>query len=135
VCNASGLNPCYQGTGAVFSECYQIDAKLYIDPAYDPKGKLCSNAEDGPTAHEQLLINDSILAPGAKLDYPNIDIHFLFGGQDDGASDPQAMEWIPLITAKAPITVDCVADAGHPIADVLDGATTIANDIIARCHQ
>ena len=34
----------------------------------------------------------------------------------------------------SPITSSCVLDAPHPIADVLDGAQQIANDVIAGCH-
>ena len=47
---------------------------------------------------------------------------------------PQALELIQVITAKNPITSSCVLDAPHPIADVLDGAQQIPNDVIAGCH-
>jgi hypothetical protein len=46
------------------------------------------------------------------------------------------MEWQPLINAKnGTPDIGCVLDAPHMIADVMDGATTIATDIITRCHQ
>jgi hypothetical protein len=139
ICNSPELqNPCYNnGIGMDFSECYLADANAFVDPAYDPKGNICSSAETSHvTTNQQLFINDSILRPGATLSYPAVDIHFVFGGLDSGSADPQAMEWLPLINAKnGTPDIGCVADAPHMIANVMDGATMIANDIINRCHQ
>jgi hypothetical protein len=141
ICNSPPVfNPCFENAsgppGAFISECYLEDGNAYIDPAYNPLGHICSSAETShDTTNQTKFINDSILAPGAKLSYPNTDIHFVFGGQDGGSADPQAMEWVPLITAKAPVTVDCVPDAPHQIPDVEDGAQKIADDLILRCHQ
>lgn len=72
------------------------------------------------------------------LSYPNTYLHFVFGGQDNTAGVALAQEWLTQITAKnGPGTAAyaCVADAPHMIPNVLDGATTIANDIIANCHK
>lgn len=123
------------GQGAL-SECYHSDGNAYVDPAYNPLGHICSSAEDShDTTNKQKFINDSIMAPDATTSFPNTDIHFVFGGLDDGAAEPQAMIWIPTITAKSSIPVDCVADAPHMIADVQDGAEKIAHDLITSCHQ
>jgi hypothetical protein len=134
ICNAPLVDtPCISGGQ---DTCYLNNANLYIDPSYDPLGHICSSAEQThDTTNQQMFINDSILAPDAKLSYPQTDIHFVFGGQDSGSSIAQAMEFIPKITAKAAVSVDCVADAPHQIADVQDGAQKIADDLIQRCHQ
>jgi len=58
----------------------------------------------------------------------------LFGGLDGTVGVAQGMTWAGVITGSSPPTVECVADAGHRIPDVLDGATKIANDLIAFCH-
>jgi hypothetical protein len=134
ICNPEVFHDTQCGQGSQ-SECYRIDGTKFVDPAYDPTTHICTDAMDsGDTTNQQLFINDSLDSPAATKSYSHVDIHFVFGGLDTGAAEPQAMEWIPLITAKNPITFDCVADAPHPIPDVLDGAQKIANDLIASCH-
>src|SRR5262249_29774593 len=40
ICNAAPVfNPCF---GANIDECYLNDGALFVDPAYDPHGKICS---------------------------------------------------------------------------------------------
>jgi hypothetical protein len=134
MCNTPPVDtPCGQGP---LSECYGSDANKFIDPAYNPTGSRCSNAEANhdPT-HQQQFINDSILSPDAVLSYPTTDVHFVFGGLDVGPEPPQAMLWAPLIQAKVPVAADCVADGTHQIADAQDGAQKISDDLISRCHK
>lgn len=94
---------------------------------------ICSDSLGGVTTHKQTFINDSLDTPAATKDFPNVDNHFVFGGQDNGPEQPQALELIQVISAKNPITYSRVLDAPHPIADVLDGAQQIASDVIAGC--
>jgi len=130
LCNARQQTPCGQG---VLKECYGGDANQYLDPSYQTNA--CSSAERvHHSQFEQQFLHDSVASPDATYNYPFTDIHFLFGGQDNTNAPPQAMEWIPFISAKGTPTVDCVADAPHQIADVLDGADKVANDIITYCH-
>jgi hypothetical protein len=134
------FNPCVENPtgppGASISECYGDNGNKFIDPSYDPLGHICSSAEQTHDAtNQQMFINDSILAPDAKLSYPHTDIHFVFGGQDTGSADPQALEWKAVITGKTPIGLDCVPDAPHQIADVQDGAKKISSDLIQFCHR
>jgi hypothetical protein len=118
------------------SECYLSNANNFIDPSYDPLGHICSSVESNHDAtNATLFLNDSLLAPDATLIYPDTDIHFVFGGQDSGPGVAEATEWVSLITGKAPITVDCVPDAPHKIADVLDGAQKIIDDLVQFCHK
>jgi hypothetical protein len=132
LCNSSFLQtPC--GRGAL-SECYLQDATAFLDPSYN--NRSCSMAER--THHspfESQFVHDSLDSVGATFNFPATDIHLVFGGQDASSSVPQGVMWQSLITDKngAP-TVACVADAPHELADVLDGATKIADDLIASCH-
>jgi hypothetical protein len=70
----------------------------------------------------------------ATYNFPTTNIHLVFGGLDGTVGVAQGMTWAGVITGSSPPTVECVADAGHRIPDVLDGATKIADDIIAFCH-
>jgi hypothetical protein len=135
ICNPDHTNQVSCGGARPESECYgPSDAQKYLDPAYDPTTHICSDSLNGDTTHKQRFIDDSLDTPNAAKNFPNVDIHFVFGGQDNGPEQPQALELIQVITAKNPITVGCVLDAPHPLADVLDGAQQIANDVIAGCH-
>ena len=123
------------------SECFQSDGTDFIDPAYDPKTHVCTDAwKNNDTSNQQMFIDDSIATSSAVYSYPHVKMHFVFGGLDTGSAEPQAIEWIngsataPPITANGPITSSCVEDAPHPIPDVLDGAQQIANDVIANCN-
>jgi hypothetical protein len=121
---------CGQG---LLSECFGHDAQMFIDPSYD--NTKCSQAEQ--THHTTYLgqfLHDSLDSTDATFVYPTTDIHFVFGGMDDSSAVPLGLDWRNLITPKVPPTVDCVADAPHEIADVLDGATRIATDLISSCH-
>ena len=128
ICNQPAKpTPC----GGPAGECYGRDAVKFIDPAYG--SNICSSAElTHDTTNQALFYSDSVASADALFAYPKTDVHLLFGGLDDSAAVPLGMEWGVLITTKN--TVECVADAPHPIPDVLDGATTIANDLINYCR-
>ena len=137
ICNPEQFNQvtCGRSVPTPQSECYRTqDATQYIDPAYDPLTHICSDSLGGDTTHKQTFIDDSLDTPSAAKNFPNVDIHFVFGGTDFGPEEPQALELIQVITAKNPITYSCVLDAPHPIADVQDGAKQISDDLIAGCH-
>jgi hypothetical protein len=135
ICNPQQSNTVSCGGVRSESECYgPSDAFKYLDPAYDPTTHICSDSLGGDITHKQTFINDSLDTPAAAKNFPNVDIHFVFGGLDPGPEQPQALELIQVISAKNPITYACVLDAQHPIADVLDGAQQIASDVIAGCH-
>jgi hypothetical protein len=56
----------------------------------------------------------------------------LFGDLDTSNAVPQGMVWGQSVSPSPLAT--CIADAGHPIPDVLDGAKQIASDIQQYCH-
>jgi hypothetical protein len=123
-------NPC--ATGAI-TMCYQREAGVFLDPSYN--NTACSRAEQ--THHsprEAQFLHDSLNSTDATYNFPTTNIHLVFGGLDGTVGVAQGMTWAGVITGSSPPTVECVADAGHRIPDVLDGATKIADDIIAFCH-
>ncbi len=131
LCNSGNIQTaCGQGS---LSECYKTEASLYLDPAY--QNKSCSSAvHSHHSSMEAIFLKDSLDAAGAQFSFPTTYVHFLFGGQDSSSAVPQATAWQSRITGTIKPPVDCVADAGHSISDTLDGATRIANDLIAGCH-
>jgi len=137
LCNSPPVQT--QCVTAPISECFSGDAQMYIDPAYDPLGHECSSAETTHTSPDsQTFLDDSIMGSNPVLDYPTTYIHFVLGGKDTTPGVALAQEWLTQITgSNGPGTsaYTCVPDAPHRVPDVLDGATTIANDIIANCHK
>lgn len=135
------------GQGAL-NECYlSADGGSFVDPAYGPTTHQCTSSMAGATTYQQQFYDDSIATPNASYSFPNVVIHFVYGGQDTGSAEPQGEEWInggsvspdgtftsPPISSKGGVTQACVASAPHPIADDPTGAMTIANDLIANCH-
>ena len=131
LCNGVTVqDPC--GTGMI-SMCYQTEAGLFIDPAYN--NKACTNAE---TTHRSPMraqfLSDSLNSKDATYNFPTTNIHLVFGGLDGTVGVAQGMTWAGAITGSSKPTVDCVADAGHRIPDMPDGAQKIADDLITFCH-
>jgi hypothetical protein len=109
--------------------CYGTDANMFLDPAYGNTN--CSNPAATPdTAQWQA---DSILSSDGKsvLNYAT-PVHFIFGAQDFGSGSALAVLWERAITSTHSNV--CVADGPHKIADVMDGATTIATELTTNCH-
>jgi hypothetical protein len=131
LCNGVSVqDPCASGT---ISMCYTTEAGVFLDPSYN--NKACSSAEQ--THHSPMraqFLHDSLNSPDATYNFPTTNIHLLFGGLDGTVGVAQGMTWAGVITGSSKPTVECVADAGHRVPDVLDGATKMANDLIAFCH-
>lgn len=111
--------------------CYGTDANMFLDPAYQN-----SNCSSHSTAASdvQTWQADSILSTDGKsvLNYGSTRVHFIFGSLDSGSGSAEAVLWQNAITSQHDNV--CVADGPHKIADVMDGATRIANDMISGCH-
>lgn len=121
---------CGQG---LLSECYGMDSLMFIDPSYN--NTKCSIAvKTHRSSYDGQFLHDSLDSTDAIFNYPTTDIHFVFGGLDTSGAVPEGLDWKNAITAKGTPTVDCVADAPHEIANVLDGATKVATDLITYCH-
>ena len=109
--------------------CYGTDANMFLDPAY---GNMdCSNPSATPQTSTWLA--DSILSSDGKsvLNYKT-PVHFIFGALDLGSGSALAVLWENAITSTN--SFECIADGPHQIADVMDGATAIATDLINNCH-
>jgi hypothetical protein len=113
-----------------------INAQKFIDPAYTVP--ICSQAvQSQSTANSAQFLSDSTLSPEATLSYPNTAVHFVWGGQDDSSAPAMGNLWQDAITQQViprSNAFACVADAPHPLADVLDGAHQIVTDIAQYCH-
>jgi len=129
---------CFAGTGDQnINQCLALpDAQNYVDPAYS--APICSQARSTQdTTNQALFISDSIQSPDATLSYPHTYVHFIYGGQDTSSAVTLGPDYMNVIINSAPApppTMACVADAPHSVADVLDGAQQVANDIISGCH-
>jgi hypothetical protein len=125
VCNKTMIST--RCAGAV-DPCYGLNANMFVDPAYG--NGHCSNAD---TNDIPLWQADSILSTDGKsvLSY-STRVHFVFGGLDNTPGVANATLWQQAITSSNDF--ECVADAPHEIADVADGASTVANDLIQNCH-
>jgi len=132
LCNSPSVQTaCGQGA---LSTCYEGEAGLYVDPTY--QNHTCTNAETShKSTYESKYLHDELLASDAVTSFPSTYLHILLGGLDKASGPPQATLWQSAVTgSNGQPAVDCVADAGHAIADTLDGATQIANDIIQSCN-
>jgi hypothetical protein len=145
-----GCSPCNTYTGPICASstmnnvnlCYESADASVIDEAYQSAGAttptVCTNAEVGEFVPPGQLLSDSIVYnPLVKISLPNTTVKQLFGDLDTSNAVPQGMVWGQSVSpgpgSPSPIAA-CIADAGHPIPDVLDGAKQIAADIQQYCH-
>lgn len=112
--------------------CYGNNANLFLDPAYG--NNHCSSAElSHDMADAPLWQADSILSSDNKSLFSySTRIHFIYGDLDTGSGIAEGALYLNAINSQHDF--ECIADAPHRIADVLDGAQAIANDIINNCH-
>ena len=131
ICSSNVSEPtnCNQGT---LPMCYGVQDSQIIDTAYPQP--LCTNAVNGNVGANLagLFLSDSLIdGATTSFNFPKTNVHVLFGGQDNSAAVPQGTVWAGAVTSNK--SQACVPDAPHPIPDVLDGATTIASDILSLC--
>lgn len=118
-------------TGTNTGECGGTkNATSFIDPSY--ASTICSTAVishstvDGPE-----FFSDSVPTPDGTYSYPTTYVRFLTGGQDKSSAEVQLSSWQTIITSGS--SVACIADAPHPLPNVLDGAQQVGNDILTYC--
>lgn len=143
-CSSSAVGPVCQDSSSMNSPemCYASPDAGVIDSAYQSAGAssptLCTNALNGTPGPTGLFLSDSIsYNSGNKIPLPNTTVKMLFGDLDTSNAVPQGLVWQQSITpgpsSPNPLFA-CIADAGHPIPDVNDGARQIATDIQNLCH-
>lgn len=125
ICKGAHINTSCAGA---IDPCYGLNANMFLDPAYG--NGHCSNADSNDVPLWQA---DSILSSDNKsvLNYTTR-VHFIFGSLDTSPGPANAALWQQAIASTN--DAECVADGPHEIADVMDGATTVANALIQNCH-
>jgi len=108
------------------------NAQAYVDPAY-PAPYCSTDLQTHSKVDSAVFLNDSVASPDAVLYYPFTRVRFLFGGLDTSSAIRQGMEYQSKILSQS--SYGCVADAPHSIPQVLDGAMTIATDLVNNCHH
>lgn len=137
LCNSNVQGPVCAGSMNDPNLCYEPADAAVIDEAYQNPGAssptLCTSALNGNSAPAWPFQSDSILYnPGNTISLPHTTVKMLFGDLDTSNAVPQGMVWGQSVSPN-PLSA-CIADAGHPIPDVNDGARQIATDIQTYCH-
>jgi hypothetical protein len=134
-CNSNVQGPVCAGSMNQANLCYESADAGVIDEAYQSAGTgtptLCTSALNGNSTPAGLFLSDSILYNG-NISLPHTTVKMLFGDLDTSNAVPQGMVWGQSVSPNA--AFQCIADAGHPIPDVTDGAMQIASDIQQNCH-
>ncbi len=128
----SDAGPIQGACGTTVDQCLAVkDAQNYVDPAYS--APICSQSlSTHSTANQAQFISDTIQSPDAVLNYPHTFLNSVFGGKDTSSAVTLGPDYMShIISTKG---MACVADAPHSVADVLDGAQQVANDLITGCH-
>jgi hypothetical protein len=136
-CNSNVQGPVCASSMNHPNLCYEPADAAIIDEAYQSAGAssptLCTSALNGNSSPVGLFLSDSILYnPGSTISLPNTTVKMLFGDLDTSNAVPQGMVWGQSVSPSP--ALQCIADAGHPIPDVTDGAMQIATDIQQNCH-
>jgi hypothetical protein len=134
-CNSNVQGPVCAGSMNQANLCYESADAGIIDEAYQSAGAstptLCTSGLNGNSTPAGLFLSDSILYSG-NISLPHTTVKMLFGDMDTSNAVPQGMIWGQSVSPNA--AFQCIADAGHPIPDVTDGAMQIATDIQQNCH-
>ncbi len=143
VCNNGAMgNADRCSTSSRLPMCFSQSEADIIDPAYQIQGQssptLCSNGLSGVDSSQAIrFASDSIdYQPGKAIQIAlskTLVVNMRFGGLDTSHAVPQGETWRTAVTPQ-PADPLCIDDAPHDIPSALDGATTIANDIIGACH-
>ena len=143
-CSASLTGPVCTDANSINNPhmCYEPADASVIDEAYQSAGATtptpCTDALNGTPGPSGLFESDSILYnPSSKIPLSSTTVKMLFGDLDTSNAVPEGMLWGESITpgsASPTPLYACIADAGHPIPDVNDGARQIATDIINLCQ-
>jgi hypothetical protein len=122
--------------------CYTPAEAAIIDPAYvgspgQTSSTLCSDGLGGTVSTNfNRFASDSIDdAPFNSQPIPlskSLTVTLRFGGLDEPTAVPQGMYWWAAVRTQPPPAV-CTENAPQEIPSTSDGATDIANDIIANC--
>jgi hypothetical protein len=127
-----GAGICPPGAGlprCFYSELEPDQVSDFVDAAFN----LNDPPDDTPcrSRDEQVLRNNSVLFPGADLDYPQTKVHFILGVDDCGSAVPLGLTYIRQVQGQTTgeFDLDVVIDTGHTVPDFPNGYRAIANAI------
>jgi hypothetical protein len=121
------------GSSSILGTCFgTVDGAIW-DSAYTPN-PWCSTAAGGgapPPGGLNYFLNDSVEAPGANYNFPKTYVNLVFGGADNSSAIAIGQDWFNNITSTK--AQACVPGGLHSLANTLNGAEQIANDLISLC--
>jgi hypothetical protein len=86
---------------------------------------VCKQVTAEPTLEQ--LLNDSVIHPGALLNYPKTRLHFLYGAKDCGEPVPIGLTWATKVTSEK--VIEFVPNTPHNIASTAEGREALRKAI------
>lgn len=90
-----------------------------------PGNGVCQQVSRQPTAEQ--LLDDSVVHPGAVLDYPKTRLYFLFGATDCGEPVPAGLAYATRVTSRK--SIEFVPRTPHPLMSTQEGREAIRKAI------
>lgn len=90
-----------------------------------PANGVCTQVSGSPTAEQ--LLEDSVMHPGAVVNYPKTKVYFLFGAHDCGEPVPIGLTYATKVTSEH--TISFVPKTPHPLSSTPEGREAIRNAI------
>ena len=90
-----------------------------------PANAVCKQVSPQPTA--QQLLEDSVVHPGAVLDYPKTRVYFFFGATDCGEPIPAGLAYATKITSRK--SIEFVPRTPHALMSTPEGREAIRKAI------
>jgi hypothetical protein len=90
-----------------------------------PSNGVCKQVSPNPT--QEQLLNDSVVHPGAVLNYPKTKVYFLYGAHDCGEPVPIGLTYATKVTSEK--TIRFVPHTPHPMFETPEGRDAIKKAI------
>jgi hypothetical protein len=90
-----------------------------------PQNAVCRQVTASPTP--QQLLDDSVMHPGAVVNYPKTKVYFLFGAKDCGEPVPAGLTFATKVTSEK--SIDFVPHTPHALFSTEEGRAAIVKAI------
>jgi hypothetical protein len=90
-----------------------------------PNNRVCKQVGPDPTPRQ--LLDDSVVHPGAVLDYPKTKLYFLYGARDCGVSPPTGLTYATKVTSQK--SIQFVPNTPHAVFSTPEGREAIKKAI------
>jgi len=90
-----------------------------------PANSVCQETSTDPTPEQ--LLDDSVVHPGAVLDYPKTKLYFLYGAHDCGEPVPIGLTYATRVTSQK--TIEFVPHTPHALFSTPEGREAIMKAI------